>query len=37
MAVPDDAEHLRALAAGGRVLLAITPHQPLGLDLLGLD
>jgi PPOX class probable F420-dependent enzyme len=28
MAVPDDAEHLRALAEEGRVLLAITPDQP---------
>ena len=28
MAVPDDEEHLRALAAEGRVLLAITPDKP---------
>jgi PPOX class probable F420-dependent enzyme len=28
LAVPDDEEHLRALAAEGRVLLAITPDQP---------
>src|ERR1700738_2853512 len=28
MAVPDDEEHLRALAAEGRVLLAITPDGP---------
>jgi PPOX class probable F420-dependent enzyme len=28
MAVPDDDEHLRALAAEGRVLLAITPDGP---------
>jgi PPOX class probable F420-dependent enzyme len=28
MAVPDDDEHLRALTAEGRVLLAITPDQP---------
>jgi PPOX class probable F420-dependent enzyme len=28
MAVPDDAEHLRALAEEGRVLLAITPDGP---------
>jgi PPOX class probable F420-dependent enzyme len=28
MAVPDDDEHLRALAADGRVLLAITPDKP---------
>jgi PPOX class probable F420-dependent enzyme len=27
-AVPDDDEHLRALAAEGRVLLAITPDEP---------
>src|SRR5712671_3690188 len=26
--VPDDEEHLRALAAEGRVLLAITPDKP---------
>jgi PPOX class probable F420-dependent enzyme len=26
--VPDDAEHLRALAAEGRVLLAVTPDRP---------
>jgi hypothetical protein len=42
LAVPDDDEHLRALAAEGRVLLAVAPDQPLsgwtcwGLDL-GLD
>ena len=31
MAVPDDDEHLRALTAEGRVLLAITPDgQPSG-------
>ena len=29
MTVPGDAEHLRALAAEGRVLLAFTPDQPL--------
>lgn len=29
VAVPDDAEHLRALRAEGRVLLAITPDRPL--------
>ena len=29
MRVPDDDEHLRALAEEGRVLLAITPDQPL--------
>ncbi|HEY1521827.1 MAG TPA: PPOX class F420-dependent oxidoreductase [Solirubrobacteraceae bacterium] len=29
LAVPDDDEHLRALAAEGRVLLAITPDRPL--------
>ena len=29
LAGPDDEEHLRALAAEGRVLLAITPDQPL--------
>jgi len=29
MAVPGDEEHLRALAAEGRVLLAFTPDQPL--------
>jgi PPOX class probable F420-dependent enzyme len=29
MAVPDDEEHLRALAAEGRVLLAFTPNGPL--------
>jgi PPOX class probable F420-dependent enzyme len=29
VAVPDDEEHLRALTAEGRVLLAITPDQPL--------
>ena len=29
MTVPGDEEHLRALAAEGRVLLAITPGQPL--------
>ncbi len=28
VAVPDDEEHLRALTAEGRVLLAITPDQP---------
>jgi PPOX class probable F420-dependent enzyme len=28
MAVPDDEEHLRALTAEGRVLLAITPDGP---------
>jgi PPOX class probable F420-dependent enzyme len=28
MAVPDDDEHLRALTAEGRVLLAITPEEP---------
>ena len=28
MAVPDDDEHLRALAEEGRVLLAITPDRP---------
>ena len=28
LAVPDDDEHLRALAAEGRVLLAITPDSP---------
>jgi PPOX class probable F420-dependent enzyme len=28
MAIPDDEEHLRALAAEGRVLLAITPDRP---------
>ena len=28
MAVPDDHEHLRALAAEGRVLLAFTPDGP---------
>jgi PPOX class probable F420-dependent enzyme len=28
LAVPDDGEHLRALAAEGRVLLAITPDGP---------
>jgi len=28
MAVPDDDEHLRALTAEGRVLLAITPDEP---------
>ena len=28
MAVPDDGEHLRALTAEGRVLLAITPDEP---------
>lgn len=28
LAVPDDDEHLRALAAEGRVLLAITPGSP---------
>ena len=28
MAVPDDDEHLRALTAEGRVLLAITPDGP---------
>ena len=36
MAVPDDDEHLRALTAEGRVLLAITPHATaLELDELG--
>ncbi len=36
VAVPDDEEHLRALRAEGRVLLAITPDKPRsGLDLLG--
>jgi PPOX class probable F420-dependent enzyme len=29
LAVPDDDEHLRALAAEGRVLLAFTPDRPL--------
>ena len=29
MTVPGDAEHLRALAAEGRVLLAFTPDRPL--------
>ena len=29
VAVPDDDEHLRALTAEGRVLLAMTPDQPL--------
>jgi hypothetical protein len=29
MTVPGDEEHLRALAAEGRVLLAFTPDQPL--------
>ena len=28
LTVPDDAEHLRALAAEGRVLLAFTPDRP---------
>jgi hypothetical protein len=28
-AVPGDEEHLRALTAEGRILLAITPDQPL--------
>jgi PPOX class probable F420-dependent enzyme len=28
LTVPDDDEHLRALAAEGRVLLAITPDRP---------
>jgi PPOX class probable F420-dependent enzyme len=28
MAVPDDEEHLRALTAEGRVLLAVTPDKP---------
>ena len=28
LGVPDDDEHLRALTAEGRVLLAITPDQP---------
>jgi hypothetical protein len=28
MAIPDDDEHLRALTAEGRVLLAITPDRP---------
>ncbi len=28
MAVPDEKEHLRALAAEGRVLLTFTPDQP---------
>ena len=28
LAVPDDEQHLRALAEEGRVLLAITPDQP---------
>jgi PPOX class probable F420-dependent enzyme len=28
LAVPDDDDHLRALAAEGRVLLAITPDRP---------
>jgi hypothetical protein len=28
LAVPDDDEHLRALTAEGRVLLAITPDKP---------
>jgi hypothetical protein len=28
MSLPDDDEHLRALAAEGRVLLAITPDTP---------
>ena len=29
MPIPDDEEHLQALAAEGRVLLAFTPDQPL--------
>jgi PPOX class probable F420-dependent enzyme len=29
LAVPDDDEHLRALTAEGRVLLAMTPDRPL--------
>jgi PPOX class probable F420-dependent enzyme len=29
MTVPDDDEHLRALAGEGRVLLAITPDKPM--------
>jgi PPOX class probable F420-dependent enzyme len=29
LAVPDDDKHLRALTAEGRVLLAMTPDQPL--------
>ena len=29
LVVPDDDEHLRALTAEGRVLLAMTPDQPL--------
>jgi len=38
MAVPEDEEHLRALEAEGRVLLAITPDQPLaGWTCWGLD
>jgi PPOX class probable F420-dependent enzyme len=37
-AVPGDDEHLRALAAEGRVLLAITPDRPLsGWTCWGLD
>jgi PPOX class probable F420-dependent enzyme len=38
LAVPDDEEHLRALAAEGRVLLAMTPDRPLsGWTCWGLD
>jgi PPOX class probable F420-dependent enzyme len=38
LAVPDDDEHLRALTAEGRVLLAMTPDRPLsGWTCWGLD
>lgn len=38
MRIPDDQEHLRALAAEGRVLLAITPDGPCsGWTAWGLD
>jgi PPOX class probable F420-dependent enzyme len=38
LAVPDDAEHLRALAAEGRVLLAMTPDRaPSSWTCWGLD
>jgi PPOX class probable F420-dependent enzyme len=38
MRIPDDAEHLEALAADSRVLLAITPAAPLsGWTTWGLD
>ena len=38
MRIPDDAEHLQALADEGRVLLAITPDAPLsGWTAWGLD